>query len=166
MKKLLFILLITILVSQFANAQAKEILTIRKYREQNTNEIIQEFTRFLAIPNVASDTANLNRNAALIVDMMRKRGIQNVQLLNATTPGVPPAVYGDVNTPGAKQTLVFYAHYDGQPVNPAQWAKGLEPFDPKLFTATIDNDGSNIPFPADNNYKPEWRIYSRSASDL
>jgi acetylornithine deacetylase/succinyl-diaminopimelate desuccinylase-like protein len=28
-----------------------------------------------------------------------------------------PAVYGEVLVPGAKQTLIFYAHYDGQPVN-------------------------------------------------
>ena len=98
--------------------------------------------------------------------MMTKRGIQKVQLLTAKTPGVPAAVYGEVTVPGAKQTVIFYAHYDGQPVNPSQWAKGLEPFQPKLFTATIENSGNNIPFPADaKDYNPEWRIYGRSSSD-
>lgn len=98
--------------------------------------------------------------------MMNMRGIKNGQLLHAQTAGAPPAVYGEVIVPGAKRTLIFYAHYDGQPVNPAQWSKGLDPFQPKLFTDAIDNGGKNISFPADgNSYDAEWRIYGRSASD-
>src|SRR5205085_3775286 len=120
---------------------------------------------FLSLPNVAADPNGQQKTAAFIMDMMNKRGIQKVQLLNASTQGIPPAVYGEVMVPGAKQTLIFYAHYDGQPVNPAQWAKGLEPFQPKLFSDAIDKNGINIPFPADDNYKNEWRIYSRSSSD-
>ena len=150
---------------QLASAQSQEVLTVRKYREQNAGNIINEFVNFLTIPNLARDTTNILKNTGFIMQMMSKRGIQNVQLLNATTVGVPPAVYGEVNISGAKQTLIFYAHYDAQPVNPSQWAKGLAPFEPKLFTAPIDNNGSNIPFQDDNNYNPEWRIYARSSSD-
>ncbi len=150
---------------QFISAQSPKILKIREYTNQNRNNIIREFVTFLSLPNVAKDTANIQKNAAFIMDMMKKRDIQKVQLLTAKTVGVPPAVYGEVIVPGAKQTLIFYAHYDGQPVNPAQWAKGLDPFEPKLFTAAIDKNGSNIPFPADDKYNGEWRIYARSASD-
>ncbi len=96
---------------------------------------------------------------------MKKRGIEKVQLLNASTTGVPPAVYGEVKVAGAKQTLIFYAHYDGQPINPAQWAKELDPFQPKLFSNALDRGGLNIPFPTDGPYNNEWRIYARSASD-
>ncbi len=99
------------------------------------------------------------------MSMMNKRGIQQVKLLPATTAGAPPAVYGEVKVPGAKQTLIFYAHYDGQPVNPAQWTKGLAPFVPKLFSGAIDKHGVNIPFPADGHYENEWRLYARGASD-
>jgi acetylornithine deacetylase/succinyl-diaminopimelate desuccinylase-like protein len=67
--------------------------------------------------------------------------------------------------PGAKQTLIFYAHYDGQPVNPDQWDKIPSPFAPKLYTGAIDKQGINIPFPYDGKYNNEWRIYARSASD-
>lgn len=67
--------------------------------------------------------------------------------------------------PGATQTLIFYAHSDGQPVNPAQWAPGLEPFVPKLFTNAIDKGGTNIPFPADGSYQHDWKIYARGAAD-
>jgi acetylornithine deacetylase/succinyl-diaminopimelate desuccinylase-like protein len=165
MKKQLFFFLSCFLIGQLILAQSPEILTVRKYREQNANDIIQEFVKFLAIPNLAKDTLNIQKNPGFIMEMMHKRGIQNVQLLNAVTADTPPAVYGEVNVAGAKKTLIFYAHYDGQPVNPTQWAKGLGPFEPKLFTAAIDNNGSNIPFPNNGNYNPEWRIYARSASD-
>ena len=165
MKKYSAFFLMSFLITQFVVAQSPDILTIRKYGNQNAGNIINEFVNFLSIPNLAKDTLNIKTTAAFIMDMMNKRGIQKVQLLNAAAAGAAPAVYGEVNVTGATQTLIFYAHYDGQPVNPAQWAKGLEPFVPKLFTAAIDNGGSNISFPADNKYNAEWRIYARSASD-
>ncbi|MHA4847185.1 M20/M25/M40 family metallo-hydrolase [Flavitalea antarctica] len=126
---------------------------------------MNEFLAFLALPNVAADPIGQQKNADFIMQMMTKRGIKKVQLLRANTPGVPPAVYGEVIVPGAIQTIIFYAHYDGQPVNPTQWAKGLDPFHPKLFSDAIDKGGTDIPLPIDGNYKNEWRIYARGASD-
>jgi len=165
MKKLFFFLPLSFLAGQFVLAQSPDVLTIRKYGNKNAGSIINEFTEFLSLSNVALDTPGQQKNAAFIMAMMNKRGIKNVQLLNASTAGTPPAVYGEVLVPGAKQTLIFYAHYDGQPVNPAQWAKELDPFQPRLFSNAIDKAGTNIPFPADGNYNKEWRIYARSASD-
>jgi acetylornithine deacetylase/succinyl-diaminopimelate desuccinylase-like protein len=165
MRKHFIFLFFSFQIGQFTLAQSPEVLTVRKYTQQNAGTIISEFAEFLSVPNVAADRAGLQKNAAFVMDMMNKRGIQNVQLLNASATGVPPSVYGEVTVPGAKQTLIFYAHYDGQPVNPAQWAKGLEPFVPKLFSATIDKGGTNISFPADGNYNNDWRIYARGASD-
>jgi len=149
----------------FGLAQSKDIPAIGKYTTGNSHRIITEYKDLLAIPNIAIDTINLKNTARFIMQMMEQRGIQRVQLLSPLTAGAPDAVYGEVNVPGATQTLIFYAHYDGQPVNPAQWAKGLEPFTPQLYTAPIDNNGSNIAFPADNNYDPAWRIYARGAAD-
>jgi len=160
-----FFFFFSLLTGQLVSAQSTEVAAIGKYTHQNASDIVNEFSTFLSFSNVAIDTAGLQKNAAFIMDMMNKRDIQKVQLLNPSTPGAPPAVYGEVNLPGAKQTLIFYAHYDGQPVNAAQWAKELEPFQPKLFSDAIDKAGINIPFPADGRYNNEWRIYSRSASD-
>ena len=165
MKKNFLIFFISFILSQFLSAQSPEILKIRSYGLQNADNIIREFTTLLALPNSAKDTVNIQKNAAFIMDMMNKRGIQKVQLLHPSTAGAPSAVYGEVMNAGAKQTLIFYAHYDGQPVNPAQWASGLDPFQPKLFSGAIDKGGNNIPFPTDGKYNKEWRIYARSASD-
>ncbi len=165
MRKYPFLLFLAFLSSQYISAQSSAILSIRKYTHQNAGTIISEFTEFLSLPNVAADPAGQQKSAGFIMEMMNKRGIQKVQLLNANTAGVPPVVYGEVMVPGATQTLIFYAHYDGQPVNPAQWAKELQPFQPKLFSGPIDKGGTNIPFPADGKYNHDWRIYARGSSD-
>ena len=83
-------------------------------------EIVGELAALLALPNVAADRADIQRNADLLLEMLRRRGFQ-ARLLAAG--GHPPAVYGELHAPGAKRTVVFYAHYDGQPVDPAEdWA--------------------------------------------
>ena len=155
-----------IFLTLIAFTQSAETLKIRNYRQQNEQSIIGEFVSLLSIPAVAADSAGLKKSAGFIMEMMNKRGISQVQLLSATTVGVPPSVYGEVLVPGAKQTLIFYAHYDGQAVNPLQWANGLQPFTPALYSNALYKDGKPITFPAAGNaFNPEWRIYARGASD-
>jgi acetylornithine deacetylase/succinyl-diaminopimelate desuccinylase-like protein len=165
MSKHFFLFLLSFLIGQIVLAQSTEVLTIRKYDHENAFNILSEFTAFLSQPNVAKDSVTILKNTSFVMEMMNKRGIQKVQLLHASTTGAPPAVYGEVMVPGAKLTLIFYAHYDGQPVNASQWAKGLGPFQPKLYTASIEKNGINIPLPTDGKYNNEWRIYARSAAD-
>lgn len=166
MKKISILVYSLIFLSTSVYTQSPDILKIRKYRTEHEKNILDEFVSFLSIPNVAIDTINLHKNAVFLMDMMKKRGIQQVQLLNPVTVGAPASVYGEIITPGAKRTLIFYAHYDGQPVNPAQWAKGLDPFHPQLANGIIGQSGMIIPFPfGENLYNPEWRIYGRGASD-
>ena len=165
MKKSNILLILSFLFADTTFAQSPELLSIRKYTQKNAGKLITEYSSFLSLPNLAADPVNLKKNANFIMEMMNQRGIKNVQLLEASKDGVPPAVYGEVIVPGATQTLIFYAHYDGQPVNPAQWAKGLEPFKPVLFSKAIQQGGIPIPFPSDGKYEREWRIYARSASD-
>lgn len=165
MKKLNHSVLFLILATQVLSAQSTESLKIRKQTQQNAKVIIREFTDFLKIPNVAANPKSLRENANFIMGMMTNKGINNVQLLEGKTEDTTPAVYGEVLVPGAKQTLIFYAHYDGQPVNPAQWDKKLTPFTPQLFTASLDKNGTSIPFPQDGKYNGEWRVYARGASD-
>ncbi len=91
--------------------------------------------------------------------MLKKRGVE-ARLVEA--PDVNPVVFGEIRTPGATRTIVFYAHYDGQPLDPKEWA--TPPFSPVLRDKSLDKDGRIIPLPADH-FDPESRIYARSTGD-
>ena len=93
----------------FAQASAGTLQQrIHQYRAAHDNAIVRELTDFLAIPNLASDSIGIRRNADRLMAMMRARGIA-ARLLQSTTGG-PPAVYGELPSPGATRTVVFYAH--------------------------------------------------------
>ena len=146
-------------------AQSPQTLQVRAYRAANEHALLRDFMGLLSIPNVVYDTVGIQKTAAYIADMMTKRGIKP-QYLDAKTPGVPPALFGEVLVPGATRTIVFYAHYDGQPVNPNQWAEGLKPFEAVLLDKPVDSGGKIIPLPGPTQpINPDWRIYGRSTSD-
>jgi len=160
MRRTLLLLFFVPLVSFAQTTQDK----VREYRRTNAHKISREFLSLLAIPNVASDTPNIRKNAELIVEMMKQRGL-NPRLLEGQSPNVPPLVYGEWKTPGASRTLILYAHYDGQPTDPKQWT-GTLPWQPVFRSAAIESGGKLVSVPADNEaFHPEWRIYARSASD-
>ncbi|MEO7660188.1 MAG: M20/M25/M40 family metallo-hydrolase [Pyrinomonadaceae bacterium] len=147
-----------------AIAQNTSTGSVREYRKANESRLLSEFVQLLSIPNVASDTPNIYRNAEHIVGMMRKSGL-NPRLLNAADKSVPPVVYGEWNTPGATKTIILYAHYDGQPTDPQAWTR-IEPWTPTLFSGPMEKGGQKIAFPkSGEKIDPDWRLYARSASD-
>jgi acetylornithine deacetylase/succinyl-diaminopimelate desuccinylase-like protein len=149
-----------------AIAPAQVAEEVRNYRVRNEDRIVRELTEFLAIPNVASDTENIQKNAAHLVEMLEARGIET-HLLPVSGRG--PVVFGKLTTAEAKRTVIFYAHYDGQPVDAAAWTDGA-PFEPVLRSDALEAGGKRIPFPENNPQHPaayddNWRIYARSSSD-
>ena len=149
----------------WAIAQSEETLKIRALREQAQQRWLDEYISYLAIPNIASDTQQLNASARFTMAMMKARGISNVQLLLPKTSGAVPSVYGEVMTPGATQTLVFYAHYDGQPVDTTQWMPGTHPFRPTISRDWTTKRSIEAYVPGMAMENPEWRIVARGASD-
>lgn len=132
--------------------------TVRVWRERHEQEIVDGFAELLRLPNVASDTVNIRRNAEAILVLLGQRGI-DARLLEV--PGSPPAVYGERLTPGAEKTLMIYVHYDGQPVNAADWAS--DPWQPVMRDGPVEQDGQIVPMQAP--FDPDWRIFARSAGD-
>src|SRR4029453_4658116 len=99
-----------------------------------------------------------------IAEMMKRRGLE-ARFLEAGPTTVPPAVYGEWKVAGATRTILFYAHYDGQPTDPKQW-KGSLPWQPVLRSGALEGGGVDVPFPeSGQKINPEWRLYARSASD-
>jgi acetylornithine deacetylase/succinyl-diaminopimelate desuccinylase-like protein len=116
---------------------------VRSYRLANEDRIMRELREFLSIPNVASDTANIGKNAERLKGMLEARGVET-HLLSIAGRG--PVVFGKLETENAKRTILFYAHYDGQPVDPSAWTD-KSPFTPVLRDNSIEAGGKRIPFP-------------------
>jgi acetylornithine deacetylase/succinyl-diaminopimelate desuccinylase-like protein len=133
-------------------------LGAKDWRAAHERAILAEYLDFLRLPNVSRDSANVRRNAALLREMMERRGLHPRFL---EVQGAAPVVYGEWLAPGATHTYVFYAHYDGQPVTPSEWAS--PPFEPVLRSGRLDRGGRTAP--SDGPLDPEWRIYARAAAD-
>ena len=155
------LLLVLLPIPLFAQTTQEKV---RDFRQANEHRILKEFTTLLSVPNVASDIENIRKNAALIVEMMKQRGL-NPRLLEGSSTSTPPAVYGEWKVQGAQRTILLYAHYDGQPTDPKQWS-GTLPWQPVFRSAALEAGGQVIPGPTEGTpINPEWRIYARSASD-
>lgn len=131
------------------------------YRMAHEKEILQDFIELLSIPNVADEPADMDRNAAHISGLLQSRGFIS-RILKAN--GGAPYVYAELAAPGARETVLIYAHFDGQPVQEENWAH--PPFQPTLLDAPLQAGGRPVDLealtgPAD----PEWRLYARSAGD-
>ncbi|MBK9163349.1 MAG: M20/M25/M40 family metallo-hydrolase [Acidobacteria bacterium] len=164
MKSLLICVVLLLVTSVCVFGQTSVTTAVRDYRTTDEHRLLRDFVGMLSIPNVASDTPNIRRNADYLIAQMQKRGLKP-RLLEADDARVPPVVFGEYITPGAAKTIIFYAHYDGQPTDAADWA-GSKPWEPVLRTASLDKGGKIIPFPRDGEkIDPEWRLYARSASD-
>jgi acetylornithine deacetylase/succinyl-diaminopimelate desuccinylase-like protein len=131
---------------------------VRDWRESHEQTIVEGFVQLLSIPNVASDSENIRRNAVYISDLLKPRGFE-VRLLEVE--GSPPAVFAELKTPGAEKTLMIYMHYDGQPANADTWAS--DPWTPVMRDGMVEQGGRVVPMTAP--FDPEWRIFARSAGD-
>ncbi|MGH8264168.1 MAG: M20/M25/M40 family metallo-hydrolase [Steroidobacterales bacterium] len=123
-----------------------------------------EFLELLAHDNVAASAANIQRNAALVEELLRKRGFRTQQLTN---PADRPAVFAELprRTAGAK-TVLLYIHMDGQPVIAAQWAQ-KDPFEPVVKERNAAGEWQEVSRDRlqAQPFDPELRVFARSASD-
>jgi acetylornithine deacetylase/succinyl-diaminopimelate desuccinylase-like protein len=107
----------------------------------NRDRYVDELKQYLAIPSISAlpqHSADVRRAAEWTAEELKKVGLQNVRLIE--TPG-NPVVYGDwLGAPGAP-TILFYGHYDVQPVDPVdQWTS--PPFEATVRDGEIYARGS------------------------
>jgi acetylornithine deacetylase/succinyl-diaminopimelate desuccinylase-like protein len=133
---------------------------VRAWRTQHEPQILRELFDLLSIPNVATDKADIRRNADALVAMFERRHFTGGVVPTAGSP----LVLMERRVPNAKRTLTFYFHYDGQPVVASEWTYE-PPFSPVIVVPhapagrTISLETWKGPI------DPEWRIYGRSSSD-
>jgi acetylornithine deacetylase/succinyl-diaminopimelate desuccinylase-like protein len=154
--------LLSVAAAAVSNAQAGETETIAQWTMAHQHALLNEFETFLRMPNVATDQVAIRHNADALVAMMKGRDL-HPQLLENADRSAPPAVYGEWLVPGATRTLVIYAHYDGQTVDPAEWAS--DPWTPVWRRGRLDVSPDIVKRDSSKPIAPDWRLYGRSASD-
>jgi acetylornithine deacetylase/succinyl-diaminopimelate desuccinylase-like protein len=107
----------------------------------NRDRYIDEMKQYLAIPSISAlpeHKGDVRACAEWTANEMRRIGLQNVRL--EETPG-HPVVYGEwLGAPG-KPTILFYGHYDVQPVDPVHlWTS--PPFEATVRDGEIYARGS------------------------
>jgi acetylornithine deacetylase/succinyl-diaminopimelate desuccinylase-like protein len=107
----------------------------------NRDRYVDELKQYLAIPSISAlpqHAADVRRAAEWTAEELKKVGLQNVRLIE--TPG-NPVVYGDWLGAPAAPTILFYGHYDVQPVDPVdQWIS--PPFEATVRDGEIYARGS------------------------
>ncbi|MES3024352.1 MAG: M20/M25/M40 family metallo-hydrolase [Pseudomonadota bacterium] len=122
-----------------------------------------EYLEFLTLPNDAlAGGDDLKKNAQWLAPVLEKRGFSVRQVDNNGRPIVFAALPSDP----AKKTVLFYFHFDGQPVIPAQWAQP-SPWKPVLKAKAADGSWSVLDMQQllRQDFDPEHRVFARAASD-
>jgi len=115
----------------------------QQYLNDNQARFLDELFDYIRIPSVSSLSeyaGDVQRAAEWVANRFGKAGIENVEIMPT---GGHPVVYGDWLHAPDTPTVLIYAHFDVQPVDPFElWTS--PPFEPEI------RDG---------------RIYARGASD-
>src|SRR5436190_6510451 len=134
---------------------------VERYVREHQPAIVREFMELVAIPNVRSDAANIKRNAELLRQMLERRGMKPEVWETPSTP----LVYGERLVAGATRTILFYIHFDGQPVDKAGW-KQADPWTPIIRAGTLEEGAGEIrDWSSRSTFPDTWRVYARSAGD-
>jgi acetylornithine deacetylase/succinyl-diaminopimelate desuccinylase-like protein len=134
---------------------------VEGYRRQHEAQIVGDLAELVSMRSVAADRAGLAAAADLLVRRLRDRGFEATQW---TVPGAAPLVFGTLKVSKAKRTVVFYAHYDGQPVTPSQWSS--DPFVPNMHSALPASEANQVDWKSARPVlQPEWRLFGRAVAD-
>jgi acetylornithine deacetylase/succinyl-diaminopimelate desuccinylase-like protein len=113
------------------------------YLIKHLDESIAELSRLVTQPSVGAQNWGMQDCAALVGEMLQKRGF-SVEILPT---GGAPVVFGERKGKSEK-TLLFYNHYDVQPAEPLElWE--TPPFNPaqrdgKLYGRGVSDDKGHI----------------------
>jgi acetylornithine deacetylase/succinyl-diaminopimelate desuccinylase-like protein len=135
---------------------------VESYRIAHEAQIVGQLDELTRIRSIAADPAGLAAAADRLQSLLNERGFETQQL--SAGGGAAALVFGSMRTAGARRTVVFYAHYDGQPVTPSQWKS--DPFVPVMRSGPLNSGEHDIDLKAARSpFDPEWRLFGRAASD-
>jgi acetylornithine deacetylase/succinyl-diaminopimelate desuccinylase-like protein len=109
--------------------------------ERNRQQHLDQLCDFLRIPSISSQSEHkpdILRAANFVADELRHFGLE-VELIER---GGNPLVYAQTEIDPRRKTLLFYGHYDVQPVDPLELWKN-PPFEPRVENGIVYARGSS-----------------------
>jgi len=106
---------------------------VYRYIDDHHDEILADFFTFLRQPSISAQKIGLDACCDLLIRLMTKDGLPVHKM---PVDGGPPIVYSDIRASRGARTLLCYAHYDVQPVEPLElWTS--PPFEPTIRDGVI-----------------------------
>jgi acetylornithine deacetylase/succinyl-diaminopimelate desuccinylase-like protein len=100
---------------------------VREYIHENQDRFLKDIARLVAQPSVSATNEGVEECALLVEKMIQEIGGTTKML---KLEGAPTLVYGELPAKSSK-TILFYNHYDVQPVEPLNLWKS-PPFAPEI----------------------------------
>lgn len=100
---------------------------IFRYVDQHRDRFMAELCTLVRQPSISAQNVGVAECAALLNSQLEAIGVAARILPTAGHP----VVFGEVQSPGARRTLLIYGHYDVQPPEPLELWK-TPPFEPTL----------------------------------
>ncbi len=138
--------------------------TLDAEAQQAAQHNFAEYIDLLRIPNVAAVPANIVRNAQFLQGAFERRGFRVRLVQNAAGR---PVVLAELKASARRlPTVLFYIHYDGQPVTDREWSQP-NPFEPVVRRRGAEGSWQDVGLEAlqARPLDPELRVFARSAAD-
>ena len=116
------------------------IKKVLQHVDKNMNVLVNDLCILIQQPSVSAKNQGIKKCANLVKNTLKKSGIK-AEILS--TKNYPPIVYGEIKSKNnPHKTLLFYNHYDVQPVEPIElWND--DPFSGKINGNKIYGRGSS-----------------------
>ena len=119
-----------------------------------------ELVEFLSIPNNALIEGHAENNLRWLKSAFEGRGFVTQELPTVSKT----AFFAEYKSKNASETVLFYMHFDGQPVEPDKWFQD-DPFLPVL-KEQINGEWQQVSWSKlESGYDDDLRVFARSASD-
>ncbi len=117
-------------------------ITPEKYLEENQDRYIEQLMEWLAIPSISTlpeHKGDVGRAAGWVRDRLETIGFSDAKIISTSNH---PLVYAEWLAHDNQPTLLFYGHYDVQPVDPMnEWDS--PPFQPTIRNGNIYGRGAS-----------------------
>ncbi len=123
-------------------------------------ESIKSLRDFVALPSDALNADDIEDNIIWLRKQFEKRGFNTAELETDNLP----LFFAALPVDDEKPTVLFYMHFDGQPVDPSKWDQP-NPYQ-VVLKKPVANGFERVSFDAlgdDINY--DWRLFGRTTSD-